>query len=35
VAYALFGTLGEEVRRDPNLKLEPVIPPTTQWVVFT
>ena len=35
VAYALFGTLGEEVRRDPNLKLEPVLPPTTQWVVFT
>ena len=35
VAYALFGALGEEVRRDPNLKLEPVFPPTTQWVVFT
>jgi peptide/nickel transport system substrate-binding protein len=35
VAYALFGALGEEVRRDPNLKLEPVHPPTTQWVVFT
>jgi peptide/nickel transport system substrate-binding protein len=35
VAYALFGALGEEVRRDPNLKLEPVVPPTTQWVVFT
>jgi peptide/nickel transport system substrate-binding protein len=35
VAYALFGALGEEVRRDPSLKLEPVVPPTTQWVVFT
>ncbi len=35
VAYALFGALGEEVQRDPNLKLEPVVPPTTQWVVFT
>jgi len=35
VAYALFGALGEEVRRDPNLKLEPVVPPTTQWIVFT
>jgi peptide/nickel transport system substrate-binding protein len=35
VAYALFGALGEEVRRDPSLKLEPVLPPTTQWVVFT
>src|SRR5215468_10719241 len=35
VAYALFGALGEEVRRDPNLKLEPVVPPTTQWIVST
>jgi peptide/nickel transport system substrate-binding protein len=35
VAYALFGALGEEVRRDPQLKIEPVLPPTTQWVVFT
>ena len=35
VAYTLFGALGEEVRRDRNLKLEPVAPPTTQWVVFT
>src|SRR5216683_4569475 len=34
VAYALFGALGEEVRRDPNLKLEPVVPPGTQWMVF-
>jgi peptide/nickel transport system substrate-binding protein len=34
VAYGLLGTLGEEVRRDPNLKLEPVLPPGTQWIVF-
>ena len=35
VTYGLYGALGEEVRRDPSLKLEPVIPPATQWVVFT
>jgi len=35
VAYALFGPLGDQVRHDPHLKLEPVVPPTTQWVVFT
>ncbi len=35
VAYALYGPLGEEVRRDPNLKLDPVVSPATQWVVFT
>ena len=35
VAYGLYGALAEEVRRDPNLKLEPVIPPGTQWFVFT
>jgi ABC-type transport system substrate-binding protein len=35
VAYALYGPLGEEVRRDPSLKLEPVVSPATQWVVFT
>src|SRR5262249_20675713 len=35
VAYALFGPLGEEVRRDPRLKLEPVASPSTQWMVFT
>src|SRR5712691_5155160 len=34
VTYGLFGALGEEVRRDPNLKLEPVVPPGTQWIVF-
>jgi peptide/nickel transport system substrate-binding protein len=35
VAYALYGPLGEEVRRDPDLKLEPIVSPATQWVVFT
>jgi peptide/nickel transport system substrate-binding protein len=35
VAYALYGALGEEVRRAPSLKLEPVVSPATQWVVFT
>jgi peptide/nickel transport system substrate-binding protein len=35
VAYSLYGALGEEVRRDPNLKLEPVVSPATQWAVFT
>jgi peptide/nickel transport system substrate-binding protein len=35
VAYSLYGALGEAVRRDPSLKLEPVLPPATQWLVFT
>jgi peptide/nickel transport system substrate-binding protein len=35
VAYGLRGALGEEVRRDPNLKLETTVPPGTHWVVFT
>jgi peptide/nickel transport system substrate-binding protein len=35
VTYGLYGALGEEVQRDPNLKLEPVLPPGTQWIVFT
>src|SRR5215470_5612080 len=35
VAYALFGPLGEEVRRDPSLRVEAVVSPATQWVVFT
>ena len=26
VTYGLYGALAEEVRRDPNLKLEPVVP---------
>jgi peptide/nickel transport system substrate-binding protein len=34
VAYALYGPLAEEVQRDANLKLEPVVIPTTQWVSF-
>jgi len=34
VTYGLYGALAEEVRSDPNLKLEPVIPPGTQWIVF-
>jgi peptide/nickel transport system substrate-binding protein len=35
VTYGIYGPLAEEVRRDPNLKLEPVVPPGTQWLVFT
>ena len=35
VVYGLYGALGEEVRRDPHLKLEPGGGQTTQWVVFT
>jgi peptide/nickel transport system substrate-binding protein len=34
VTYALYGPLGEEVQRDPSLKLEPVHPPGTQWIAF-
>jgi peptide/nickel transport system substrate-binding protein len=34
VTYALYGPLAEEVQRDPTLKLEPVHPPGTQWIVF-
>jgi peptide/nickel transport system substrate-binding protein len=32
VAYALYGPLAEEIKRDSSLKLEPVVIPTTQWV---
>jgi peptide/nickel transport system substrate-binding protein len=35
VTYGLYGALAEEVQRDPNLKLEAVVPPGTQWFVFT
>jgi peptide/nickel transport system substrate-binding protein len=35
VTYGLYGALGEEVRSDANLKLEPVILPGTQWIEFT
>ena len=34
VTYALYGALAEEVRRDTNLKLEPVLGLGTQWVSF-
>src|SRR5262249_15305388 len=34
VAYALFGTLAEEVRRDSNLRLEVLQGQATQWVSF-
>jgi SAM-dependent methyltransferase len=34
IAYGLFGTLTEEVRRDPKLKLEWVQGGATQWVGF-
>jgi peptide/nickel transport system substrate-binding protein len=32
IAYALYGPLAEEVQRDPSLKLEPVVIPSTQWI---
>ena len=34
VTYALYSALGEEARRDPNLKLEPVIIPGNSWLTF-
>src|SRR2546427_942315 len=34
VAYGIFGPLAEEVRRDPNLKLEIPTGQATQWVSF-
>jgi peptide/nickel transport system substrate-binding protein len=34
IAYGIFGPLAEEVQGDPNLKLEPVVPPGTQWLVL-
>jgi peptide/nickel transport system substrate-binding protein len=34
VAYVLLGPLAAEVRRDATLKLEPVVPPATQWLAF-
>ena len=30
VAYALYGPLGKEVRRDPSLKIEAVLPSGTE-----
>lgn len=35
ITYGIYGPLAEEVRRDPNLKLEPVVPPGTLWFEFT
>jgi peptide/nickel transport system substrate-binding protein len=35
VAYGVYGAVAEEIRRDPNLKLLPTVPPTPQWVGFT
>jgi peptide/nickel transport system substrate-binding protein len=32
IAYALYGPLADEVNRDPSLKLEPVVIPSTQWI---
>jgi peptide/nickel transport system substrate-binding protein len=34
VTYAMYSTLGEEIRRDKNLKLEPVLIPGNEWTVF-
>ena len=34
VAYGMFGPLAEDVRRDPNLKLENLTGQATQWVSF-
>jgi peptide/nickel transport system substrate-binding protein len=34
VAYGIFGPLAEEVQHDPHLKLEPVVPPGTQWLLL-
>lgn len=34
VTYALYGALGEEVRRNPQLKLEPVVIPGNDWGTF-
>jgi peptide/nickel transport system substrate-binding protein len=34
VTYALYGALADEVRRDANLQLEPVVPPGTQWITI-
>src|SRR5262245_23672345 len=35
VAYSTRGELGEEVQRTPGLKLVGLVPPASQWVVFT
>ena len=35
VTYGIYGAVAEEAQRDARLKLEPVVPPTPQWIVFT
>jgi ABC-type transport system substrate-binding protein len=35
VAYGLYGAVAEEIQRDPNLKLQPAVGQTVQWVVLT
>ena len=35
VVYSTRGELGEEVQRTPGLKLAAIVPPASQWVVFT
>lgn len=32
IAYALYGSLAEEVRNDPKLKLEPTLGVASQWI---
>ena len=34
VTYAMYSTLGEEIRRDKILKLEPVLIPGNEWTSF-
>jgi peptide/nickel transport system substrate-binding protein len=34
VAYAMYSTLAEEIKRDTDLKLEPVLIPGTEWGTF-
>ena len=35
VAYGLYGAMAEEIQRDPNLRLQPAVGQTVQWVVLT
>ena len=35
IVYSTRGELGEEVQRTPGLKLVGLVPPASQWVVFT
>jgi peptide/nickel transport system substrate-binding protein len=34
VTYAMYNTLGDEIRRDKTLKLEPVLIPGNEWTAF-